>query len=358
MAVSVAGHAAGQTSANFAMPRDAINAGIADMSSTNFRLSSSVGGAVTISTPPSATVPGAPTIGTATPGNAQATIAFTPPASNGGSPITGYTATCNPGALSANGAASPLTVTGLTNGLTYSCSVTATNAVGTSAPSASVNVTPVAPAPAFSASATTFVFSSQSVATTSTALTLTITNTGTAVLTLSAPTISGPFAVSANNCASVVPTATCAISVTFTPIIVGAATGQLRIATNVPATPQYVGSLSGNGTAAATAPGAPTIGSATPGNGQATIAFTPPASNGGSPITSYTATCTAPGQVTRTATGSGSPLTVVGLTAGVAYTCSLTATNGAGLTSVASGILSVTPATANNIVPLLLYLLD
>ena len=38
--------AAGQTSTNFAIPKDTINAGVADMSSTNFRLSSSVGDAV------------------------------------------------------------------------------------------------------------------------------------------------------------------------------------------------------------------------------------------------------------------------------------------------------------------------
>ena len=46
LAISVSSHAAGQSSANFAMPRDTINAGIGDFSSTNFRLSSSVGDAV------------------------------------------------------------------------------------------------------------------------------------------------------------------------------------------------------------------------------------------------------------------------------------------------------------------------
>jgi hypothetical protein len=85
-------------------------------------------------------VPGAPTIGIVTPGNGSAMVAFTP-ASDGGSPITGYTATC--GAFSAPPSlASPITVSGLTNGTTYSCSVTATNGVGTGPASGTVSVTP------------------------------------------------------------------------------------------------------------------------------------------------------------------------------------------------------------------------
>ncbi len=42
------------------------------------------------------TVPNAPTIGTATAGDGQATISFTAPVNNGGSPITSYTATSSP----------------------------------------------------------------------------------------------------------------------------------------------------------------------------------------------------------------------------------------------------------------------
>ena len=43
---------------------------------------------------PAATVPGAPTVTGSTPSAGAVTVAFNPPASNGGSPITGYTAQC------------------------------------------------------------------------------------------------------------------------------------------------------------------------------------------------------------------------------------------------------------------------
>ncbi len=92
-----------------------------------------------------ATAPGAPTIGTATAGNAQASIAFTSPLSNGGSAIISFAVTCNPGGITATGPTSPITVMGLTNGTTYSCSVVATNGVGPGTASATVAVTPVSP---------------------------------------------------------------------------------------------------------------------------------------------------------------------------------------------------------------------
>ena len=86
-------------------------------------------------------VPGAPTGVSAAAGNARATISFSAPLSNGGSVITGYTATC--GTFSASGAASPLTVTGLANGTAYTCSVSAANAAGSGPASTTVSVTPV-----------------------------------------------------------------------------------------------------------------------------------------------------------------------------------------------------------------------
>lgn len=89
------------------------------------------------------TVPGAPTIGTATAGDSQAHIFFTAPGSNGGSAITSYTVTSNPGGITVSGASSPITVIHLTNGTGYTFTVVATNAVGDSLPSSSSNsVTP------------------------------------------------------------------------------------------------------------------------------------------------------------------------------------------------------------------------
>jgi hypothetical protein len=90
--------------------------------------------------------PGAPTITSATPGNGTVTVAFTPPASDGGAPITGYTVTAAPGGATATGSTSPLAVTGLTNGVAYTFTVTATNAAGSGPASApSAPVTPSAP---------------------------------------------------------------------------------------------------------------------------------------------------------------------------------------------------------------------
>jgi hypothetical protein len=100
------------------------------------------------------TAPAAPTIGAATAGNASATVAFTAPTTTGGQPITSYTVTAidsttpSHGGETATGTTSPITVTGLTNGDSYTFTVTATNDVGTGPASAPSNaITPSTTAP-------------------------------------------------------------------------------------------------------------------------------------------------------------------------------------------------------------------
>jgi hypothetical protein len=86
--------------------------------------------------------PGAPTLTAAAPGDGRVTLVFASPASNGGSAITSYQATCMPGTITASGTGSPLVVTGLANGTAYQCTVAATNANGTGAASNALSVTP------------------------------------------------------------------------------------------------------------------------------------------------------------------------------------------------------------------------
>jgi len=89
--------------------------------------------------PPPNTVPGAPTSVSATAGNAQATVTFTAPASDGGSAILSYTVTSSPGGLVATGLSSPIIVPYLLNNTAYTFTVVATNSVGDSASSSDSN---------------------------------------------------------------------------------------------------------------------------------------------------------------------------------------------------------------------------
>jgi len=90
-----------------------------------------------------ATVPSSPTAVSASAGDGYAVVSFTAPVTDGGSAVTGYTITSSPGGLTATGTASPITVTGLSNGTTYTFAVTANNSVGTS--DASLNSNSVVP---------------------------------------------------------------------------------------------------------------------------------------------------------------------------------------------------------------------
>jgi hypothetical protein len=101
------------------------------------------------------TVPGVPGAVTATPGDSSVSVSWTAPAQVGG-PVTSYTATVSPGGASCTAVVPAVScvVGGLTNGVSYSVSVTATNAAGTGpAGSGAVAVVPY-PASVMSAAAT------------------------------------------------------------------------------------------------------------------------------------------------------------------------------------------------------------
>jgi outer membrane protein OmpA-like peptidoglycan-associated protein len=87
-----------------------------------------------------ASLPSAPTSLVAkTASQTSVSVAFTPPTNNGGSPITSYTATSNPGGVQTSSSSSPIVVTGLTPATAYTFTVTANNSVGSSLASVASN---------------------------------------------------------------------------------------------------------------------------------------------------------------------------------------------------------------------------
>jgi len=91
-------------------------------------------------------VPGAPTLASLVPGDGRATATWAAPASDGGSAITSYTATATPGNAICVTSGLTCTIQGLSNGTTYSVTVAATNGVGRGPASNALTTTPgVAP---------------------------------------------------------------------------------------------------------------------------------------------------------------------------------------------------------------------
>ena len=90
------------------------------------------------------TPPGAPGVAVSG-GDASALVTVTPPAYDGGAPITLYTVSVDPGGASATltDGGGTITLSGLTNGTRYTISVTATSSAGTG-PATIVSVTPAA----------------------------------------------------------------------------------------------------------------------------------------------------------------------------------------------------------------------
>ncbi len=293
-----------------------------------------------------AVAPGAPTITSATGGDAAASLGWAAPVDDGGSPITGYEVAVYDGEQQVGPAVVTVTgttasITGLTNGTAYTFTVAAVNAAGTGAPSPrSGTVTP------------------QAVPGAPTGVTGTPGN-GSVTVTWVNPDDDGGspltgYEVRAYSGASTEPVATVPVGASATSAVVtGLANGTAYTFT--------VAAVNGAGTGAesapsasvvpvapATVPGAPTGTSATAGDGSAAVSWTAPASDGGSPINGYLIRGYPAGSgtatVTTTADGAASSIIVPGLTNGTAYTFTVAAVNAAGTGAESARSSAVTPA--------------
>jgi trimeric autotransporter adhesin len=285
-------------------------------------------------------VPGPPTAVTATAGNGQATVSFTAPAADGGSPITGYVVTAIDhttaanGGQTATGSGSPITITGLTNGNRYAFTVKAINAVGTgpaSVPSPNVLPATVPGAPTVAGvtpgNAKAVVSFTVPASNGSPIVSYTVTATD------NTNPANGFQTATGSGHTLTVTGLTNGDSYTFTVTATnGIGTGPASSPSN-PVTP-------------ATVPGPPTAVTATAGDGQATVSFTAPAADGGSPITGYIVTAidhTTAANGGQTATGSGSPITITGLTNGDLYAFTVKAINAVGTGPASVPSHNITP---------------
>lgn len=262
--------------------------------------------------------PSAPFIGGVARGNGQVTVAFQPPVESGTVPIDGYTAEC--GSQANTGGGSPIVVAGLANGVATTCRVRARNAIGAgswSAASASVTPATVPAAP-------------RNAAGTRGAAQISV--------TFDAPLDDGGAVIAGYvaRCGSV------SKAGPASPIVVVGLTNGVAITCAVAAINDVGEGAPSAPTSSVTpmsAPDAPVDVTATAGNAQASVAFTPPANDGGGAVTSYLAFCG-----TRSQSGAASPIVVTGLTNGAAVTCRVAARNEIGYGTWSPSSNTVTPA--------------
>ena len=271
------------------------------------------------------TVPDAPTGVSAAPGNRSATVSWTAPSAEG-SPITGYTVSDGVGdtCSTPDGSTTSCTVSGLTNGESYSFTVTATNADGTGAASAaSTGVTPSTVPDAPTGVSATGGHASATVSWTAPS------DEGSPITGYTASDgVGQTCSTSGTSCT--VAGLTNGHSYTFTVTATNADGTGAASAASTSVTPSTV-------------PDAPTGVSAAPGNRSATVSWTAPSAEG-SPITGYSVS-DGVGDTCSTPDGSTTSCTVSGLTNGESYSFTVTATNADGTGAASAASTGVTPST-------------
>jgi fibronectin type 3 domain-containing protein len=272
-------------------------------------------------------VPSAPTNVSAEPGNTQATVSWDASSDDGGSQITSYTATSNPGNFTCLTSGTSCVVEGLTNGTSYTFTVVTTNVLGNSLTSAASS--PVAPRTVPDAPTNVSAEPGNTQATVNWNAPL---NDGGATVTeYTVTSTPGGFTCTATGAESscVVAGLTNGVSYTFS-----------VVATNIAG--DGLESESSNVTTPRTVPDAPTNVSAGPDNASATVSWTAPAFDGGATITTYMAAST-PGNFTCST--SGTSCVAEGLTNGTSYTFTVVATNAAGDSLASEPSNATTPRT-------------
>jgi hypothetical protein len=274
-------------------------------------------------------VPGAPTGVSAVPRDQGALVSWTPPSSDGGSPVTGYVITASPGGKSVHtSVVTSFLVGGLVNGTAYTFTVAAVNASGTGpASSPSATVTPKAtavPGPPRSVAA--------------------VAGFQQATVSWAPPKSDGGapvtgYKISTSPATAAVTVAGSARSAVVTGLADGTAykvqvavvnsVGAGKAVASAPVTPKV------------TVPSAPLGVTAAPAASGVTVGWQPPTSAGGSAVSGYVVAVTGT-TITVTAAAAARSVTVTGLTAGTSYTFTVAAQNGKGR---GSAVMS-TPATA------------
>ena len=304
--------------------------------------------------------PKAPGSVVATRGSFEALVSWSAPWDDGGSPITGYTITADPGDVSktVSGDTTTATITGLDNGTSYTFTVTASNAVGDSPASEASNAVTPTPSDTDAPVVTEFDFNPKTVELNDGEKTVTVTarltddtgaNPPTVILSSDDTSQTLGFGtmtrVSGNEKDGVyqrtitIPTTAAAgtWAVRLYPVsdTIGNSNSSFR---------DHPTKLTINNTPPATAPDAPTDVTATRGDKAATVSWTAAAGNG-SPVTSYTITST-PDGITKTVTGDQTDAVIDGLTNGTSYTFTVVASNAAGTSPASSPSNAITPAAA------------
>ena len=291
------------------------------------------------------TVPNPPTQIAATTGNDLITVTYAAPANNGGDPILFYTATCSDGVdtpvsvMSGPGpTATPIAVSPLVNGNSYTCQVTASNDIGESSPSSESTPVEVG-VPAALAQPTVTQGNLQLVVSYVEPV-----DNGSPIISYSAVCTSANGGALGHGTYDTPDESASPIDVT------GVTYGD-SYSCDVRATNGVGTSVDSPGSAPAVVvvgvPGAPSVPSLVSGDGQITVSFSAGVGNGDAVI-GNTATCVSSDGGVSGSAGGVSPIVVSGLTDGAGYDCSVVSTNniGPGPASGSSSIVVGLPGVA------------